>query len=213
MFPSYVIVNEITHGLWLWLQGLLPSLQIALNCNFSSCGFTMGTALYSTACGCTNAHFIGGLILRRGLLLFLRRGLLQPFSTDCSWWELELSQPIFLFTLQETHSQTCHEDCRIFPFPFFSWLSPSRLMKLPLFYSGQIFWPWQPQMILTVVSRRCEWEGKRLWKAWEELWKVEKLLIERLGLSFSVSPRHQQVMIPISAQQSVYSPTRVFVWL
>ena len=159
------------------------------------------------------AHFIGGLILRRGLLLFLRRGLLQPFSTDCSWWELELSQPIFLFTLQETHSQTCHEDCRIFPFPFFSWLSPSRLMKLPLFYSGQIFWPWQPQMILTVVSRRCEWEGKRLWKAWEELWKVEKLLIERLGLSFSVSPRYQQVMIPISVQQSVYSPTQVFIWL
>ena len=56
MLLSYVIVIEIVHGLWLCLQGLLPTLQIALNCDFSSCGFTMGTALYWTAFGCTNAH-------------------------------------------------------------------------------------------------------------------------------------------------------------
>ena len=51
-----VIVIEIAHGLWLCLQGLLPSLQIALNCNFSSCGFTTGTALYNIACSCTLAQ-------------------------------------------------------------------------------------------------------------------------------------------------------------
>ena len=56
MLLSYVIVIEIAHALWLCLQGFLPSLQIALNCNFSSCGFTMGTALYYIAFGCTIAH-------------------------------------------------------------------------------------------------------------------------------------------------------------
>ena len=156
------------------------------------------------------AHFIGGLILRRGLLLFLRRGLLQPFSTDCSWWELELSQPIFLFTLQETHSQTCHVDCGIFPFPFFSWLSPPRLMKLPLFYLGQIFgsreWYWLRWE--DTIGKKKDYE-----KSGKGRGKLKQLLIERLGLSSSVSPRHQQVMIPISVQQSVYSPTQVFIWL
>ena len=120
------------------------------------------------------AHFIGGLILRRGLLLFLRRGLLQPFSTDCSWWELELSQPIFLFTLQETHSQTCHVDCRTFPFPFFSWLSPPRLLKLLLFYSAQIFgspkWYWL-QCREDVIGNKKDYEKpERAVESWSNCW-------------------------------------------
>ena len=151
MFPSYVIVNEITHGLWLWLQGLLPSLQIALNCNFSSCGFTMGTALYWTACGCTIAHcsLHWWAHSEKGSAALSEKGSAAAFLN----WLLMMGAGTLSanFLIHTSGNSQPNMSCRTFPFPFFSWLSPPRLMKLPLFYSGQIFWPWQPQIILTAV--------------------------------------------------------------